>query len=184
MEIRSIFELVDESLYSVWFEGEPIHEFSRLFNLWNDVEYLESFFEEHQQDLDHEFWQGLSIEDAIWKTIQDARKLERKLIRVAESGKKSRYDTLSSFFKPLFDSTTKIEQFEKNKAKGLQSPSWLRIYAIRIEPNLFVVSGGGIKLTQTMNERGHLLQELQKLEIVKNYLQDEENLDLLPFELF
>ena len=52
-----------------------MHEFSRLFRLWNDVEYLETFFEEQQQDLEHEFWQGISIEAAIWKTIQDARKL-------------------------------------------------------------------------------------------------------------
>lgn len=184
MKINHIFELVEESLYSVRFEGEAIHEFSRLFNLWNDIEYLESFFEEHQQDLEQEFWEGLSVEDAISKTIQDARKLELKLIQVAESGKTNRFDTLSGFFKPLRDSTMRITRFEKNKAKGLQYPSWLRIYAIRVDTNLFFVSGGGIKLTQTMNERAHLQVELQKLEVVKNYLQDEDNIDLLPFELF
>lgn len=184
MEIRSIFELIDQSLYSVWFDAEGTHEFSRLFKHWNDVEYLEGFFEHHQNDLKSEFWQGVSIEEAIWKTIQDARKLESRLIQIAKQGKHSKYDTLSSFFKPLANSTQRIESFEKNKAKGLERPSWLRIYAIRLDANLFVVSGGGIKLTPTMNECEHLRQELQKLDIVKTYLRDEDNLDFLPFELY
>ena len=29
----------------------------------------------------------------------------------------------------------------------MQHPSWLRIYAIRIEPNVYIVTGGAIKLT-------------------------------------
>lgn len=71
-----------------------------------------------------------------------------------------------------------------NKAKGLNKPSWLRIYAIRLDANLFVVSGGAIKLTETMNERAHLIQELRKLELTKAYLLDEEQADLEIFELF
>lgn len=184
MIIHSIFELVNESLFSIRFDHEPTDEFSRLFNSWQDVEYLEAFFEDHQEDLDLKFWRGISIEDAISKTIRDARKLEQKLIQIAESGKTSKDETLTSFFKPLSNSTTKFSLFEKNKVTGLEHPSWLRIYAIRLEVNLFVISGGGIKLTQTMNEREHLRQELQKLEIVKNYLQNQDNIDLLPFELF
>jgi hypothetical protein len=99
-------------------------------------------------------------------------------------GKIDKSEALSSFFKPLHNSTTKIEPFEKNKAKGINTPSWLRIYAIRLDHNLFVISGGGIKLTKTMQESGHLLLELQKMELVKEYLQNDDNSDLPIFELF
>lgn len=184
MNIATIFDVVTDCLYAVQFEGEEKHEFSRLFELWNDVEYLEAFFEMQQKELANEFWNAISVEDAVLKTIRDARKLERRLIQVAEVGKIDKSEALSSFFKPLHDSTTKIEPFEKNKAKGINTPNWLRIYAIRLDNNLFVISGGGIKLTKTMQESEHLLLELKKMELVKEYLQNDDNSDLPIFELF
>lgn len=35
---------------------------------------------------------------------------------------------------------------------------------------MFIVTGGAIKLTETMNEREHLLNELDKLKRVKQFL--------------
>ncbi|MGB5926872.1 MAG: hypothetical protein WBH03_01795, partial [Cyclobacteriaceae bacterium] len=67
--------------------------------------------------------------------------------------------------------------------KGTLFPSWLRIYAVRLDINLFVVSGGGIKLTPTMNEREHLLKELRKLEVAVQYLREDEADQLNPIEL-
>ena len=49
--------------------------------------------------------------------------------------------------------------------------SWLRIYAIRLEPNVYIVTGGAIKLTRTMQEREHTAIELRKLNRCKNFLQ-------------
>lgn len=184
MTISCIFELVNESLYSVHYDNESENEFRRLFECWTDAEYLEMFFEENKADLQSDFWGNISIEEAILRTRQEALELEKELIEIAELGKSDRYNTLSSLFKPLHDSTTRIDDFEENKVKGENKPSWLRIYAIRIDSNLFVISGGAIKLTRTMNERTHLVGELDKLQITKDFLTDEENSDLPIFELF
>lgn len=51
-----------------------------------------------------------------------------------------------------------------------QHPSWLRIYAIRIEPNVYIVTGGAIKLTATMQEREHTKRELDKLNTCRDFL--------------
>ena len=51
-----------------------------------------------------------------------------------------------------------------------QHPSWLRIYAIRIEPNVYIVTGGAIKLTATMQEREHTQKELDKLNTCRDFL--------------
>ena len=48
--------------------------------------------------------------------------------------------------------------------------SWLRIYAIKLNPGIYVVTGGTIKLTRTMEEREHTLKELMKMEKVRQYL--------------
>ncbi len=179
MTINCIFDIVKESLYSVRYDNEESDEFERLMNNWTDPEYLESFFETHKDDLESDFWGDISIEEAILRTRKEAIELERKLIDLAELGKSNRYETLSTLFKPLHDMTTSIDEFEENKAKG----GWLRIYAIRIDTNLFVISGGAIKLTRTMNEREHLLIELDKLELTKKFLQDDENADLEILQL-
>lgn len=178
MKIIDTFAVVEESLYSVQYDTEATHEFAKCFELWNDPVYLREFFEQHQEDLDNEFWNGITIDEAIIKTREDAKLFEQELLEIAELGKTERLETLSTLFEPL--STGVIEDYEKDKAKGMIRPSWLRIYAIRVDVNLFVVSGGAIKLTPTMNETDHLILELDKLEITKQYLLDDEN-DQLDF---
>lgn len=179
MKIIDTFAVVEDSLYSLQYEHETLHEFAKCFELWNDPMYLREFFEEHLNDLNHKFWNDITIEEAIIKTRKDARQLENELLEIAETGKTERLETLSTLFEPLSEGI--IEDFEKDKAKGLQRHSWLRIYAIRIEANLFIICGGAIKLTRTMNERKHLLKELEKLEFTQDYLTDEadDNLDFV-----
>lgn len=175
MRIIDIFAIIKDSLYAVQFDNEQefIHAWTKCFELWNDPLYLYDFFEEHEDDLNQPFWKGITIEEAVSKTQKDAKLLERKLKEVAETGKTERHETLSTFFETL--SKDKIEKYEKDKAKGVLKPSWLRIYAIRIDPNCFVITGGGIKLTKTMNDRQHLLEELDKLDFTRQLLLDGED---------
>lgn len=180
MKIINTFAIVKDSLYSVQYESEELNEFAKYFELWNDPIFLRAFFEQHKEDLDNEFWKGINIEDAIIKTREDARLLEEELFYIAETGKTKRFETLSTLFEPLSKGAI-VEHFEKDKAKGMKRSSWLRIYAIRIEANVFVICGGAIKLTPTMNNRSHLILELDKLEFTRNYLLDgeEENLEFV-----
>ena len=41
----------------------------------------------------------------------------------------------------------------------------------------YIVTGGAIKLTATMQEREHTLEELKKMEMVRNYLLSEGIVD-------
>ncbi len=178
MKIINTFAVIIDSLYSVQYDDESLHEFEKYFDLWNDPTYLREFFEEHEKDLRSDFWNDITIEEAILRTRKEAKQLEERIINLAETGKLDRYETLSTLFEPL--SEGKIEEFEKDKAKGLTKNSWIRIYAIRLDANLFVVCGGAIKLTETMNTRDHLLKELDKLELTRNYLMENEE-DHLDF---
>ena len=131
------------------------------------------------------FGNSIPIEDAVLKTRREAVRLEQKIIQIARKGRTDKNETLSTLFKPLHNETTYISKFESSKIAGINKSSWIRIYAIRIEVNLFLVTGGAIKLTKTMNDRKHLLKELEKLNITKAFLSDENNIDDFPiFELF
>jgi len=57
------------------------------------------------------------------------------------------------------------------KSKARINIGWLRLYAIRLTANCYVVTGGAIKLTQDM-KRTHLIYELSKLERAKNFLRN------------
>lgn len=62
---------------------------------------------------------------------------------------------------------------EKARIKNRpQHASWLRIYAIKLEPGCYIITGGAIKLTRTMQEREHTLVELNKMESVRRFLVD------------
>lgn len=172
MKIKDIFTIIEGSLYSVIYETEIENEFKRIFNLWNDPEYLKEFFTENIDDLQGGFWGKITVEDAIIKTSNSSKKLEKKIIEIAIKGKTDKEETLSTIFKPLYDEPLRTEEYELNKVYGFDNKSWLRIYAIRVDSNFFVISGGAIKLTRTMQEREHTNQELLKLDITKKYIQD------------
>ena len=55
--------------------------------------------------------------------------------------------------------------------------SWLRLYAIKLSMGIYIITGGAIKLTRTMQEREHTLQELEKMEKVRNFLLNEHVFD-------
>ena len=180
----SIFALeiiIEDSLYAVKYDKNSIDEFARLFDLWTDVEYLESFFEEHKSDLQKDFYNNISIEDAIFQTIDEANELEKELIEIAEIGKTDNYENLQILFKPLNNrdkSKHPIPGHQESKVYGAYRKSWLRVYAIRITENVFIITGGAIKLTQTMNERKHLLKELDNLSQAKQFLIEQEIIDI------
>jgi len=173
--------IIKDSLYAIKYDKNVDDEFTKLFENWNDVQYLESFFEEHKKDLQKGFYNNISIEEAVFKTIEEAGDLEKELIEIAEEGKINNYENLQTLFKPLYNkdkSRYPIPEHQKSKVYGSYRKSWLRIYAIRIDENVFIITGGAIKLTRTMNDREHLLTELNKLNQVKQFLIEQEIIDV------
>lgn len=173
MEIVNIFAIVNNSLLAVQFKGENSDEFDLLFENWKDIEYLEKFFEENKNDLQNGFYGNITVEEAVFRTLDEASKLEAYIKEIAKNGHIDSKNTLQDLiFRPLSENDTSIN-LTKSKAYGQTNPFWLRLYAIRIASNLYVVSGGGIKLTKTMQERPHLKHELKKLEATAEHLKEE-----------
>merc|ERR1712173_186839 len=110
-------------------------------------------------------------------------------LRVANSGKSNPKNSLEqNVFIDLHNDVFTHVHIE-SKAYGTQKKSWLRLYAIRISTNVYVVSGGAIKLTKEMNCRDHLNKELDKLKATAEYLKEiglieEEDLGYIEFESY
>lgn len=164
-----IIPIFGKNLFAIQYTGETQDEFAKMFDLWQDPEYLEEFFEKHKLDLINSFWGIVSIEDAIIKTFEYAQEFEKKLYELSKQNETNQLRGLDEIFKPLSDSKAPIFPFDKSKAKA----TWLRLYALKIENNIYVITGGAIKLTRTMNEREHTAKELSKIDKTRRFLIEE-----------
>jgi len=141
-------------------------ELERLLDEWQDSVFLDEFFEQNQQDL---AYFGITIESAIHQTIQEANYLRRLLLSLSNSVDNS----LERLFRPLDDNEYQTKALSKQKTKR----RWLRLYGIRIDSNLYVITGGAIKLTHKMQDRLHTKGELVKLTRCKDYLKSNGVMD-------
>ncbi|HEY6907602.1 MAG TPA: hypothetical protein VI230_09030 [Ignavibacteriaceae bacterium] len=176
MEIVRIFELEHQGLYAIKYENEDSDEFSRLFDLWQDIQYLEDFFETNKDDLVKSFYSYISIEKAVLQTRDDAKELQKIILGVKNDGNKKLF--LDDYFKPLDNITYKPDELQKSKAYGILEKSWIRLYAIKLDENYYLITGGSIKLTKKMSVRIHTQKELEKLNRCHAFLKENGIIDV------
>ena len=107
------------------------------------------------------------MNEAIYDTIEDSERLQCLIMDISPEA------DLDKIFRPLENSRTSEMRLGREKSRLHNTPrhaSWLRIYAIKLEPGIYVITGGAIKLTRTMQEREHTLVELARMEKVRNFL--------------
>ncbi len=153
-------------LWAVKSQDKKDDELTDLFIKWNNVEYLLNFFTENLDDLKG-YFHIEHISQAISDTLDDADTLEELILEFPYT------ENLDELFKPLDITDTRASELSREKARNWdreRHASWLRVYAIRLEPNIYIITGGAIKLTRTMQERSHTQLELDKLNHCKAYL--------------
>ena len=108
----------------------------------------------------------------LQKVLEEADELEGLLYKYTEDGFKVKGENLQMLFRSLDNKENKIPTFQYTKAKidRRKFPRFLRFYAIRIDKNTFIITGGAIKLTKMMDEHNDTIKELEKLDTVKTFL--------------
>jgi hypothetical protein len=168
MKIIPIFE-PEKNLCAVKFPREKDDEFQKAFTQWTDTEYLESYFNNNQALL---YYENMSKEEAVFRTKELADELFERL--------EENQFCLDNIFLPLSESSNLQQNLSKQKAKQ----KWLRLYAIKIECNYYVVVGGAIKQSQTMQEHPDTHHQLAQLSIVRDFLKAEGIFDADSLEDF
>lgn len=156
----------DGRLWAVKYDDCPDNALYMLFEQWNDVTWLYQFFKENMTDL-MSYFKITDVNEAIYDTIEDSERLQCLIMDISPEA------DLDQLFRPLENSRFADMLLGKEKARlkdVYRHASWLRIYAIKLEPGIYVITGGAIKLTRTMQEREHTLRELVKMEKVRSHL--------------
>ncbi|TAG09476.1 MAG: hypothetical protein EAZ35_08975 [Sphingobacteriia bacterium] len=151
MKIVAIFT---DQLFSFLYDNEKYNEFDRLMDLWTDADYLQAYAKKNKVT---------DVYGFINDILQDAEQIQDFLDNIHQN--KQPY---GFYFEPLQESERKkaILVFHKGKIKKNQ----LRLYAIKLENNCFLITGGAIKMSQKMEEHPDTANELVKLNNARNYL--------------
>jgi len=173
MKLVSIFVENFEGLHSVHYHDERLAEYYRLFELWNDVEYLLEYCQRNQEYIYNDFWKVNRLEEFIDMIQDEAEKLEDFFLSFKENGLYVESGVIQQIFIPLNNHTTSVPSLQESKAKLEVSKPKLRFYAIRINKNTFIHTGGCIKLTHRMEEHPDSQIELNKIISVKEWLKIE-----------
>lgn len=155
-----------DHLWAVKAQDKEADELTLLFRNWTNGDYLLDFFMEHFDDLKG-YFHIERLDEAVSDTFEDAEDLQELVLDFPYT------EHLDSLFKPLDITDAQSNELSREKARNWdrkRHASWLRIYAIRLGPDVYVVTGGAIKLTRTMQEREHTALELQKLNRCKAFL--------------
>lgn len=173
------FDLITENghLWAVRYEDCLDNVLDTLFGQWNDVAWLRTFFNNNLNDLSA-YFKVTDVNQAIYDTIEDSERLQCLIMDISPDV------NLDEIFRPLenFRSSEMLLSKEKARLKNTSGhASWLRIYAIKLNPGIYIITGGAIKLTRTMQERGHTLVELARMEKVRNFLLENDIVDTDSF---
>ncbi len=173
------FDLVTENghLWAVQYEDCLDNVLSTLFDQWNDVKWLRSFFKDNIVDL-AAYFKITDVNQAIYDTLEDSERLQCLIMDISPDA------NLDEIFRPLDNNRSSEMLLGKEKARLKNTPkhaSWLRLYAIKLEPGIYIITGGAIKLTRTMQEREHTLVELARMEKVRNFLLENDIVDMDSF---
>lgn len=171
MKIVSIFA---ENLFAFHFDEEVENEFAKLLGedgKWTDPSYLIEFVEEHKFDVPV----NENINELPQKLIQSADEINDILYQSSKGE-----ETLGGFFKPL--NNQEYQEGELSRKKGRKT--YFRLYALKIDTECFVITGGTIKFTHLLKDRKHTQDELNKLERCRSFLKEHDVFDSDSFYEF
>lgn len=159
-----IVEIIPPYLYSVKYDDEQLDEYHRMFRDWHEVGYLAEFFRLNADYLQQPFWKGYFAEpeDAAKDVIVDATALERHLNQLAENADNGETPDFESYFHPLDGKYVYEWRLIPMKGYGMGKPTFIRLYAIRLEANCFLLVHGGLKLADTIQNSPVLNKEVFK----------------------
>jgi hypothetical protein len=158
MKIVYIFE---PHLSAFHYVDQTENEFERLMDLWTDVNYLRNYAKEN----------GITaINGFVQKHLNDAEAIQDLLDEI-----NSQKQLLEVYFKPLHETEIGVKFLSLQKGKIRKNG--LRIYAIKIHENCYVITGGAIKMSWAMQDHPETNNELKKLEAAKAYLKGEGIVD-------
>lgn len=116
MKIIRIFEN-NNLLLSFKYDNEDDCEFERLFDLWNNIDYLFEYFNNNEVYLRNYYWENKDIITLVQQTRQLANKFEDELLNYENLNNEEFQKNLDEMFETLKYSDYRDGFLRKSKSK-------------------------------------------------------------------
>ena len=161
----TIDEIVKRKLWAIRYDGDTDNILVlRVSDIMN-TQWRMEFLDNHKQDL---VYHHLSVQQASTIIFQELMDIVKALY--------NNTNKIDEFFHPLHDTEVETDQTVLLKNKGyLSTPKGkglLRVYALKLEPSYYVVTGFVIKLAKAMQDSDHTKDELRNLDKCRDFLID------------
>lgn len=165
MRIVAIFA---PALYSICpHEGDGRTAFDIAMDNWTDINWLKSFAEANGVN---------DVRRFVERRRDEAEQLGRLVVEIADGD-----GVFEQLFRPLRNDELHTPLLGKRKARldqrGQRYRCDLRLYAVRIDENVFTITGGAIKMSQAMQDHPNTAQALRDLDVTRRYLQEHGVVD-------
>lgn len=146
--VISIVPILKPYLYSIAY-GDDDDQFNKFFDFHNNVTMVRDFLIANAHYLtDNPVWKNIpNVDSATRQVLWEAEDLEEVLYARADNAAAGKEPDLDSHFKYLDGPYRDTFEYVPMKSYGPGRPSLLRLYAIKLERNRYVITGGGIKLS-------------------------------------
>jgi len=165
--------IIEDALYAILWEGELHNSLDQMAISYTDAAFLHQYFHENVEKLTYYKNPSYTPSDAAMRTQREAIALIQELKDLASDSLTGNSNSLDDLFEPLHavDVYSHPRYYTDVKAKGYPDEApWLRVYAVKCDDDLYVITGFGLKLVRDMRDDPELVTELQKLEIATDYL--------------
>lgn len=180
MEFKRIFTKQNDCpLWSVCYpeqneRGKPKDIFHILLNRWKDTEFLDTFFnKENNEKRLNEYW-NLTIDQAFNRVELESLRYQIELKAVIEQKPGYENFKIKDLFEKLHTNKTVLTRANETHRKGkpdFENPL-LRLYGVELSDETIIVTGGGIKLYDTMQASG-LEDEITQMKRVQKFLDEQ-----------
>lgn len=184
MKIIRIFaqENTSKGLFAIKCDTED--EFTKCADRWMDIEYLFNFFDDNETNLNNGYYEDyIPVSDAVSLTRNEAYELLERIANLAKQTLRSS-KKLSHYFRPLIGGDAIHEFLQEEKASSQGNLRCLRLYAIKISEETYVITGGAIKLVGKMSESQELIDQLALLRKTRKFLKEQNVFCQEDFEEF
>ncbi|MBP5649716.1 MAG: hypothetical protein J6X01_01400 [Bacteroidales bacterium] len=170
----TVDEIVPGKLWAIRYDGDDDNTLVLRISEIMDTQWRWEFLKAHEKQLSY---YHLSIQEASSTIFQE-------LIDIIKVLYKDTYK-IDDFFHPLNDTEVETDQTILLKNKGYLSSDkgkrLLRVYALKLEPSYYVITGCVIKLTKSMQDSENTMRELKNLDKCRDFLISSGVYDLSSF---
>ncbi|MDB4498131.1 hypothetical protein N9251_02180 [Gammaproteobacteria bacterium] len=108
------------------------------------------------------------IHTAILEIKQECDEIFKQMINNKDNG--IELDSLFKKLSPTYQGN--LPEFRKINPRLIlhKNKSWIRVYSIKLPNNIFIITGGAIKVTQAMQDAEWTNQEWIKLNTIKEFI--------------